>query len=310
MNMNNINNNITLTPCQKNHYIHLIKKSKYKFKINNDEKINNLIHNIIKNDNYIMYTKIKLLLLHFFKTKIVDKLLIKIKKQKLIKDIEILEYILSKKHEKKFKLYICNYWQYFYEIIKLNNNYLIKNKYIYLDFACGDGNKTIFFSKNFNINNNNIYGTDIKTWSKYDHKNHEFDFRFIIDNKLKYDDNYFDIITCFLALHHIKDIDIILQELNRILKDDGYIIVVEHNIIDYYNYLIVDIEHLIYEYIKNDNKEYINNPLYSKYYNWIEWDEIFKKNNFILCKKEMLSIDIYNEIRYDNIYYAIYKKVI
>jgi SAM-dependent methyltransferase len=48
-----------------------------------------------------------------------------------------------------------------------------------------------------------------------------------IDGKLKFKDNYFDIITCFGTLHHIPNVSFVFQELVRVLNKDGYILIRE-----------------------------------------------------------------------------------
>lgn len=48
-----------------------------------------------------------------------------------------------------------------------------------------------------------------------------------IGGKLPFDDNSFDLITCFSALHHIPNVGFVLSELTRVLQPEGIIIIRE-----------------------------------------------------------------------------------
>jgi SAM-dependent methyltransferase len=43
------------------------------------------------------------------------------------------------------------------------------------------------------------------------------------------DDNRVDLITCFVTLHHVPHLDLILSEFVRILRPGGYLIIREHD---------------------------------------------------------------------------------
>ncbi|HSR18513.1 MAG TPA: methyltransferase domain-containing protein, partial [Ignavibacteriaceae bacterium] len=44
----------------------------------------------------------------------------------------------------------------------------------------------------------------------------------ITDNKLSFDDNYFDVVVSDYVLEHVKEPDIFFKELQRVLKPGGY----------------------------------------------------------------------------------------
>ncbi|MDP3392411.1 class I SAM-dependent methyltransferase [Sediminibacterium sp.] len=48
-----------------------------------------------------------------------------------------------------------------------------------------------------------------------------------ISGKLSFEDNSFDFITCFSALHHVPNVGFVLSELTRVLKPDGIMIIRE-----------------------------------------------------------------------------------
>jgi ubiquinone/menaquinone biosynthesis C-methylase UbiE len=213
----------------------------------------------------------------------------------------------KKNNDKTFKF--CNSWEYFIEIIfdyyKNFNNKNIK----YLDICSGNGKKTYLFHKIFNIDKNNVFTCDINNWgSTYDQNKikHEFNFNYIENNKLNYDDNSFDLITIILSLHHIEKIDIIIQEIYRVLKPNGYVIIIEHDNYNDIDNLIVIIQHLLFATIYDKNLDYIKNPYYYHYYNRYELDYLFNNNNLKMIYTNYLFED--NKIRYDNLYYSIYQK--
>ena len=58
-----------------------------------------------------------------------------------------------------------------------------------------------------------------------------------------------------LALHHCEDIIKTIKECKRILKDNGIIIIVEHDIWRDEDNMIINLQHLIYRYIFNEKKD-------------------------------------------------------
>lgn len=47
------------------------------------------------------------------------------------------------------------------------------------------------------------------------------------DGRLRFENNQFDLITCFGVLHHIPNVSFVLSECLRCLRDDGYMLVRE-----------------------------------------------------------------------------------
>lgn len=48
-----------------------------------------------------------------------------------------------------------------------------------------------------------------------------------VDGSLKFDNNTFDLITCFATLHHIPNVTYVLSEIIRVSKPGGYILIRE-----------------------------------------------------------------------------------
>lgn len=288
-------------------------------KSNSNIQIKYLITNIYKNKNIKCSMQFMLLLTQFISFNDSHDLL-NIIKSKNLKDNEIMKYVERYKNPNSTELLNkeCSKQQFGLELLKnvikknIKNN-ILKNIFNkdskYLDIGCGKGNKTMLFGKIFKLNN--IYGTDIENWGPY-YKNRKFafNFKFILkDGTLDYEDNTFDIITCFLTLHHIKDINLIISEIYRILKPNGIFILIEHDILNYYDNMIVDIQHLFFAFLYDKNKKYIENPFYSNYFNCMEFEYIFtEKNRFKLIYTDNFYQTIDMTKRYDQQFYQIYLK--
>jgi len=195
-----------------------------------------------------------------------------------------------------------------YSLVSKDDRIKYKEKYgtpKILDFGCGNGNKIKKIKSFINLDTQ-IFGTDIDVWGNYDNKR-KFDFTFktiqMNPYKIPFPDNYFDCITCFLTLHHIKDLLITLNEINRILKKDGFIILYEHDVWYDYDSIIINIQHDVYQYIYSEKTGY-----YSKYYNFYEWDLIFNECGFYPIYGEEIKDNITFSFRYDNQFVGIYKK--
>jgi ubiquinone/menaquinone biosynthesis C-methylase UbiE len=307
-----------ITECEKKKILNYL-KLKNKFYTH---KINLLFHTFytysIKNDiNQLL--RLQSLLLHFINYSKIKKILsiLSISKNKLIYDTEIFNIIMNqdiifKKYFDQFK--VCNTWNYaiqtlFLEWIKIKNNNLLSSSVKYLDIGCGNAVKTLLFQNLFKLSKNNIYGTDIETWGPYkeNKKKLPLKFKLIYNNKLDFKDNSFDFITCILTLHHVKELDKIILEIKRILKNDGIFLLIEHNAYTDYDKLIIDIEHLLYSALYDKKKNYIENPDYIQCYNKYEWNFILKKYGFICEKNDVLVFDNEHQSTYDNIYYNFYK---
>lgn len=95
----------------------------------------------------------------------------------------------------------------------------------YLDIGCSNGRVARIIARK--INTKNIHGIDVANIDdaiKNDVKAVFFDLN--EDENLPYKDKSFDIVTCFDTLEHIYNTDHCVREIRRILKDDGYAIII------------------------------------------------------------------------------------
>ncbi len=199
---------------------------------------------------------------------------------------------------------------------KITNTNNIKN---YLDIGTGSGKFAITFGKAIGLDSQHIYGVDLenfaeqKDWDR-NKQNNQFIFKTIEENKkYPFEDNFFDMISLKMVLHHIKNPKFLFEEIKRILKKDGLLIIIEHDSFTYADFMINDIEHGLYMNVFNDDTQLeetskINNDLgYVKYFNWIELDNLTNKYGFEYTSADVLSEHINFNVLPTRTFWVIYK---
>jgi ubiquinone/menaquinone biosynthesis C-methylase UbiE len=172
-----------------------------------------------------------------------------------------------------------------------------------LDVGTGNGKKINYIKKQIDCK---IYGADIEEWGLYAKKrNFNFEYKIIQQEpyNIPYKNNMFDCILLSLVLHHCKNIIEVINECQRILTDEGIIVIIEHDIWLDYDQLIIDIQHRIYECLNNEPLKKEGN-----YMNYFQWDIIFDKCNMYPIYADRLPESINYDIRYDIQFICIYKK--
>jgi ubiquinone/menaquinone biosynthesis C-methylase UbiE len=185
----------------------------------------------------------------------------------------------------------------------LNN---INSDYMYLDFGCGNGIKTEQFASMFEIDIKNTYGVDIENWGPYTSKR-KFKFKFKPlgeNNKIHYKDNTFDLVSCFVCLHHIPNLIETLKEIKRVLKPNGHLLILDHNAFIDLDVIILDIQHNLYTHIYNEK----NKKIYNRFFNIIEWDYILSKLQFKFITSQNYQ-ERFLQIRYDHQFYGLYLNI-
>lgn len=265
--------------------------------------------------------RLHLLLLHFIDYNTSTKIFtILDKKNNLYTDLDLLKLIsennISFTNSKKNISF--DKWIHALQIVCLNlKKYFNKiegfqNKLKYLDIGCGNAEKTVIISNLMELDQKNVFCTDIKSWGPYheNKKNLPFQFKHIIDDKLDFEDSSFDIISCILTLHHIKNLQSFLKEINRILKKNGLLVLIEHSVYTDNDRLIINIQHMLNSTFYDKKIDFLENPDYIECYNMYEWNFIMRENRLIFKTNAGGPLDFQNEYekKYDNIFYAFYKK--
>lgn len=99
---------------------------------------------------------------------------------------------------------------------------------VVLDVGCDDGKLTLQFAQK--IGTKNIYGVDVvKNKLTIAKKRGIKTFIADLNEKLPFENNFFDVITGNQVIEHIAYLDVFMEELYRILKPGGYIIISTEN---------------------------------------------------------------------------------
>lgn len=306
-----IKNNTSLTDLQKNSLINY-NNNKFNFfkDIDSNLQISTYYKEAIKTNNIQEIFRLQLLFMHFITIKQSYNIIDKLKLQDNLTDTEIIN-IIIKKNTNKNQLPTYRNWDYAIEYLSFIYRTFNKSTNIkYIDICCGSGKKTKLFSKYLKLKKENTYCTDIKQWGPYQQNISKlpFQFKYIVNDKLDYEDNYFEIATCILSLHHVKNMETFIKDMYRIIKPNGYLLLIEHSIYDDFDRLFVNIQHLLYTVFYDKRKNYIENPDYIYGYNMYEWNYIMNKCKLENKKQDILPFEIQFEVKYDNIFYGFYQK--
>ncbi len=210
-------------------------------------------------------------------------------------------------------------------IAKMQRGTIDINKY--LDVGCGNGKFAITMGELLNLKKDDIYGVDLDNFSEQkDWGRAKFSDKFIFkelqyNKPYPFEDNYFDLITIKMVLHHVTNFDFTLKELVRIMKINGSLIVVEHDAFSYADYMLNDIEHGFYINVFDENnveEDYLNLKAKSvykenesigihRYYSWPELDFHLRRHGFEYIRKQLYSNHINFSLNPSRAYFYLYK---
>ncbi len=96
--------------------------------------------------------------------------------------------------------------------------------------------------------------------------------------------NSYDIVTCFVGLHHFQNIDYVIKSINRILKDDGLFILMEHDTYNDDTFKYANMAHSVFNAANNviilDEMKELR-----KFKSIDEWSKHITKYGFVKCPK-------------------------
>lgn len=154
----------------------------------------------------------------------------------------------------------------------------------YLDYGCGSGEFTRAIGDKLGLAKQNIFGVDIVHYSQI----YDINFKIIKDSVIPHPDNFFDLITVQMVLHHIKDEDLrtTIKELYRVLKPNGTLILREHNVSSKESddmTIILDFVHEFYdEVLSSDTSWKDAGEYYARYQSLEKWDDLLTSVGFSL----------------------------
>lgn len=185
-----------------------------------------------------------------------------------------------------------------------------REKQKYMDFGGSDGSICQAIGKYLKLDKKDMISADVEEWvGGKSGGNSEVTYVTINKKgKLPFDDQTFSLISCFMVLHHIEDVESRISELSRITKSGGYLVLREHDCIDSISRMIIDMEHTLYESLTVDttNTDFFKN-YFAFYKTQIEWTNTIEKYGF-----KFLNLSYNNDMKIYNpsrTYYAVYKKM-
>jgi ubiquinone/menaquinone biosynthesis C-methylase UbiE len=194
----------------------------------------------------------------------------------------------------------------FYKLSKIR-----RNIGSYLDIGSNTGAITKKLSELLHVSNIPC-AIDIKS---FNHKEiipvEGINFSYYDGINIPYEDNYFDLVSCFMVLHHVEYLDQLVIEINRVIKKNGFLLLKEHASPNIYMDYVIYIEHMLYS-IKSENVGYDDfvSDYYQKTYSingMVEYLEKFGFEPQFISNKKFDSKHHANNP--DNTYYSIYKKI-
>lgn len=123
-----------------------------------------------------------------------------------------------------------------YELNKKNilDSFSKDNDAQFIDLGCDDGVWTKKLAER--IGTNNIYGIEIvKERAEMSEKSGINVKISDLNTKFPYEDNQFDIIHSNQVIEHVKDTDLFVSEIYRILKPGGYAVISTENLASWHN---------------------------------------------------------------------------
>lgn len=161
--------------------------------------------------------------------------------------------------------------------------------FVYLDIGCGTGFKANKLGRDLSLNPDNVYGVDIPHWSLLTEEqrgNMLIKFQFMNENEIiPHENNKFDFVSVFMVLHHVKNLELLIKEISRIIKKDGILVIRDHDIKTKQQQIITDAEHHLYDYIKvKDYNHLEDKEYYTRYFSIEQWKKLFEEQNFSILK--------------------------
>jgi SAM-dependent methyltransferase len=258
--------------------------------------LNNIVSRFVNYDN----AQLKEIFQESFVSKMNDiDIYNKLRESRKIKDLTKKEKRDNKRSKEVFEL-----------LNKSSKKLIFDDTYYHLDFGGNDGAVASGISNLMKVNNTQVYSADVETWLGNTKKKQYDNILYTMLNenqKLPYANESFNSISCLQVFHHLEFLNSHLEELYRVMKHGGILIIKEHDCDNLSTQLLIDIEHMIHEYVEPEipNTKILNNYV-AFYKSFIELDYILKLIGFkFILDKYDFNPD-FNPTRY---YFAVYKKI-
>lgn len=170
-----------------------------------------------------------------------------------------------------------------------------------LDVGCSEGSITTALKNYYEIPSERVYGIDVRCDTRLENPDFTF-LKIETGQPLPFEDNYFDLITASMVLHHVGDTESVVQlldELHRVMKPGGYIVVSEHDtdrvmngetVQQIYDWragitAYLDLVHAFYDIILSEPQsttaEQFDSEYEAFYRSALDWVELLQAANFL-----------------------------
>lgn len=207
------------------------------------------------------------------------------------------------------------------ELLKYDFVSIKKNKK-YVDIGGGDGSISHAVGKALDLDKKSIISADVSKIFSVNEKRDIEDITYITlekDSLLPFKSNEMFMVSAFMVLHHLPDINVSLSEIKRILTEGGFALIREHDCRNINDKMLMDLEHRIYEHVIEEEEKEIEFEKYKgkiydcgytdvNFYRSKEiWDNLFEEHGF-----EKVNIKFHEKLEKfnpTNYYYVLYKKL-
>lgn len=125
---------------------------------------------------------------------------------------------------------------YLFKIVSIMKKNKIKKGKL-LDIGCADGSYINYLKNKFEFD---VYGIDVSADAiKKSQKKGLKTKRVNVENGIPFENNSFDIVTCSEVIEHVYDTDFLIQEISRILKPNGTLIITTPNLVSLTNRILI-----------------------------------------------------------------------
>ncbi|KAL0234377.1 hypothetical protein PCE1_001413 [Barthelona sp. PCE] len=147
----------------------------------------------------------------------------------------------------------------------------------FLDYGCGDA--TISVELGRMLGSGSVYAADVRPIAV---KGSNLTFLQVYDNKISIPDNSVDICTCSAVFHHVENFSEVADELMRVLKPGGTLIIKEHDCHTVFFAMWLDVMHGFYSLVTTDPQEDpLHVEMYHSYYRPMKaWKAAFLERSY------------------------------
>ncbi len=205
--------------------------------------------------------------------------------------------------------------------IRLNEPSILNDSLTAVDIGGGNGNVLSSINNVINADKKQFICVESKDWiENYKYDNSNITYTFWNNNTIDILDESCDLVFCMVSLHHMTNetLTTVLNEINRILKKGGILMMKEHDCNSIGIHKMIMWEHHLYHLLDcaYDNHNFDFDMYYvNSIYNFKskkEWQSLMETHNFnhICSKNRFLDGDYSNSDPKNatNLYWDIYKK--